>query len=126
MRLSQMLDLPVEERRLYLHALPLTRVYVADCLETSAIKHIRRLITRHGGVYRECYRYPGVFWVMTFRKHGQMLACIRAIAAWEYQMILAAAFVKVSTSRRKRDYYIGKAAAFSDVVEMLRATELKP
>jgi hypothetical protein len=34
--------------------------------------------------------------------------------------------VKVSTSRRKRDYYTGKAAAFSDVVEMLRATELKP
>lgn len=33
---------------------------------------------------------------------------------------------KASTSRRKRDYYIGKAAAFSDVVEMLRATELKP
>lgn len=79
---SQMLDLPRDERSRYLRAMPLTRTFVFDCLEPWHIRHVRRVITRHGGVYREVYAAPGVFFVATFRAHRGLLACARDVAAW--------------------------------------------
>lgn len=61
----------------------LTKTYVFSCLETPGIKHIRRVITRNGGVYHECYRYPGVYWIATYRTVEGMTKATETLAEWE-------------------------------------------
>lgn len=75
----EMLDLPREERSRYLAVLPLTRTFVFGAMEESSIKFFRRMIVRHGGTYRECYRTPGLYWVATFRTPRGLRECTLAI-----------------------------------------------
>lgn len=82
MNLSEMLDLPPDERRPYLHALPLTRTFVFGCMEGHDIRHIRRVLTRSGAVFREVYRFPGVYWVATFRDHEGRRRATEELVSW--------------------------------------------
>lgn len=80
--IREMLDLPKAERSAYLAKIPLTRTYVFGCLEGWDIRHIRRVVTRHGGTYRMEYHYPGLAVIATFRTHRGLLACGRDLAEW--------------------------------------------
>lgn len=82
LNVSQMLDLPKEQRSIFLRALPLTREYVFGCLEHWDIRHIRRVITRNGGVYREIYCTPGLAVSATFRTYAGMMQATRDLVHW--------------------------------------------
>lgn len=85
--MGQMLDLPKEERSKYLAMMPLTRTYVYNCIEGNLIMHIRKVIMRHGGIFREEYHYPGLSMTATFRDKKSMIACSCALAEWENEGI---------------------------------------
>lgn len=80
--IGEMLDLPKNERSRYLAKLMVTRTYVFDVMERAPIHFIRKTIVRCGGVYRECYRNPGVYWVATFRDQRSMQRCTRVLTRW--------------------------------------------
>lgn len=83
MTLSEMLDLPREERSKLLRAIPLTREYVFGCLDGCFIQHIHRVITRCGGVWRDEYCHPGLAVVATFRTSAGMRACTLDLIHWQ-------------------------------------------
>lgn len=82
MNISQMLNLPREQRSKLLAALPLTRCYVFGCLELSSIHFTRRTIVRNGGTWRELYAPPGLAVTATFRSYSGMMQATRALAHW--------------------------------------------
>lgn len=82
MNITTMLNLPKAERSRYLGAMPLTRCYVFGAVETSFIKHVRRVITRHGGVWSELYAQPGLAVTATYRTHKAMMASTRELVHW--------------------------------------------
>ena len=83
MRLSEILDLPREERSRYLAAMPLTREYVFGCLDQCHVQFVKRTITRNGGVYRAEYATPGVAFVATFRSFRGMRKCTLDLIHWQ-------------------------------------------
>lgn len=82
MNIATMLDLPKAERSRYLAAMPLTRCYVFGALDQCFIKHVRRVITRHGGTWSELYAMPGLAVTATFRSHAGMMAATRELVHW--------------------------------------------
>ena len=87
MNISQILDLPREERSRWLRAIPLTREYVFGCLEEDAIRFIRRTIVRCGGTWREEYCPPGLAVVATFRTPAGMRAATLALIHWQNESL---------------------------------------
>lgn len=57
--------------------------FVFGCLEKSSIHHIRRIILRNGGVFREVYAYMGVYWTVAFLTPQDRDHCCQEIAAME-------------------------------------------
>lgn len=58
-------------------------VFTFGCMELSGIKKVRRLITRHGGIYTEYYAPPGISWSANFRFNLGLIHCCTAMAEWE-------------------------------------------
>jgi len=89
MNVSELLDLPKAERSRYLRMFPTTRTFVFHCMEPHEIQFVRRMITRYGGIYREVYCRPGVYWVATFRTHRARIECTAALVAWLNKALMA-------------------------------------
>lgn len=79
---SQMLDLPKQERSRYLAALPFTRTKAFWAMEGCHHKFIRRLMRKHGGIWRENYCMFGLSMVATFRNIAGMNGFAKDVCDW--------------------------------------------
>lgn len=88
-RVSEMMDLPREERSRYLAALPLTRSKSFWAMDGCQHKFVRRLLVRHGAIFREHYCMWGLSVTATFRTQRGMNGFAKDFCKWHNDQVRA-------------------------------------